>query len=202
VQQAFIVAVDPTFDVSGTTRSREQGNILPRQLVHQIHLLGTGLRDEAREMVMVPVLEQRASKAEIFELYLNRIYLGIDENVEIYGIYDAAREYFGKEPSDLTVSEAATLAGLLLPPKIDRPEDRPGAVGVRRNEVLGALLTSGVITSDDYAAAVRERLGFQPGINELPMSRRLPSPSDTVTIRLPPQYRPQPEPPEESERTR
>jgi hypothetical protein len=57
----------------------------------------------------------------------------------------------------------------------------------------------GRITLEEYAAAIEERLGFQPGISEMPMSRRLPTVRDTAVIRLPPEYRPLPAAPTERE---
>src|SRR5690606_16523627 len=104
---------------------------------------------------------------------------------------------FGKEVSQLTTSETATLAALLLEPRITDPEAFAGAVGVRRNEVLRGMLRAGHIDADEYRRAVMERLAFQPGVSELPMSRVRLTPEDTSVIRLPTQYRPQP--PQESD---
>jgi membrane peptidoglycan carboxypeptidase len=182
---SFLTVVDPGFEAGGSLRSRDEGNSIPRELVWEIHMLGDGLAGEAQALVMAPVLEQRASKREILELYLNRVQLGRAGEAPVFGVFHAAREYFGKDPQSLTLSEAATLAGMLLAPRIDQPQERPGAIGVRRNEVLAALLSVGAITTHQYAAAIVERLGFQPGLSELPMSRRLPSPTDTVVTRLP-----------------
>jgi membrane peptidoglycan carboxypeptidase len=198
VPRVFLAVVDPAFEGVGTLRSREDGSTLPRELVRQIHLLGNGLRGQARELVMGPVLEQRAGKQDLLEFYLNRVYLGIEHEVPIYGIHYAAREFFGKEASELTLGETATLAGLLLEPRIERPGERPGAAGVRRNEVLRSLAMAGLISAEEFAEAVAEPLGFQPGLTELPMSRRLPLRGDTATIRLPEQYRPRPEDEEEA----
>jgi membrane peptidoglycan carboxypeptidase len=175
VAAAFLAVVDPGFEEGGSLRARDEGNTIPRELIRQIHLLGSGLADEAKELVMAPVLEGRATKSEILELYLNRVQLGSTGDYPVYGVYHAAREYFGKDPRELTLSEAATLAGILLEPRIDEPQQKAGAVGIRRNEVLSV---------QQYQAAVAERLGFQPGIAQMPMSRRLPAPTDTVATRL------------------
>ena len=184
VPSAFLTVVDPGFESGGSFRSREEGNTIPRELVRQIHLLGDGIAGEAQELVMAPVLEQRLTKHDMLELYLNRVQLGSVGDFPIYGIYYAAREYFGKDPRELTRGEAATLAGLLLEPRIPQPEQKAGAIGVRRNEVLAVLLRSGEIGQNEYAAAVGERLGIQPGISEIPMSRRIPEPTDTVATRI------------------
>ncbi len=192
VPAAFLAVVNTGFEASGRLPGRGEGKTVSRELVRQIHLLGEGLTGEARELVMAPVLERRATESDLLELYLNRVYLGSTQEFEIYGIYHGSREYFGKDPWELTLSEAATLAGILLDPRIVRPDDVPGAIGARRNEVLHALTIVGAITAEEYSSAVQERLGFQPGISELPMSRRLPLASDTGVIRLPPEYRPNP----------
>lgn len=195
VPQAFMIVVDPGFDEGGPTSARdERRTTIPRELVRQIHLLDDGLGAEARELVMAPVLEQRATKQQLLELFLNRAYLGTAlGGYRIYGIHDAAAEFLGKRARELTLGEVASLAGLLLEPRIDRPDERPGAVGVRRNEVLRALLAAGYIDADQFAEATAERLAFQPGLREPPMTRRIATEADTAVIRLPPQYRVLPE---------
>lgn len=193
VPRAFIAVVDPGLETTGRFRGRNEGRTIPRELVRQIHMLDDGLFGSARELAMAPVLQRLAPDQELIELYLNRVALGHGADVAIHGVYHASREYFGKDARDLTLSEAATLAGLLLEPRIQRPADVPGAVGVRRNEVLRALLDEEEITTEEYSAAVGERLGFQPGLVAIPMTRNPPSAMDTSVIRLPPEYRPVPE---------
>jgi penicillin-binding protein 1A len=193
VPQAFISVVDPTFDQGGAVRRRDEGNSIPRDLVRQIHLLGSGLGGEARELVMAPVLQQRVGNRDLLELYLNRVYLGLAQEFPVFGIFHAADEYFAKAPQELTLGEAATLAGLLLSPRLERPEERPGAVGARRNEVLRNMMVAGYITPQQYQEAIAERLAFQPGLADLPMTRWVPGPTDTLVIRLPEEYRPRPE---------
>jgi penicillin-binding protein 1A len=188
VPRAFLTAVDPTFEDGGAVRARDESKTIPRELVREIHLLGNGLTGQAKELMMAPVLEHRASRREILELYLNRVYLGTSDDAPIYGIHYAAEEYLGKAPGSLTLGDAATLAGLLLEPRIDSPGDRVGAVGIRRNEVLRALASGGYITADEYRLAVAERLPFQPGLSEVPMSRKIFTPEDTAVSRLPRVY--------------
>ncbi|MEX2571134.1 MAG: transglycosylase domain-containing protein [Gemmatimonadota bacterium] len=186
VPPAFLATVDPGFLEGGALRTREQrATTIPRELVRQIHLLGESLTGEARELVMAPLLEQRMSKEQILELYLNRVYLGESRGYEVFGIHFAAQEYFGKVPEELTLGEAATLAGLLLDPRIDHPQESPGGVGIRRNEVLRTLLRAGDINQEAYSAALTERLAFQPGLEEMPMTRRIFTEADTAVIRLP-----------------
>jgi membrane peptidoglycan carboxypeptidase len=164
--------VDPTFQSRPPLGSQGDGTAtLPGDLVRQVHLLREGVGGEARALVMAPLLESRLPKREILELYLNRVYFGKSEGVEVFGVHHAARDFFGKEPQQLTLGESATLAGLLLEPRIRAPERSPGAVGARRNEVLRRMRAAGVISEADYRAATAEPLGFQPGVEDAPMSR-------------------------------
>lgn len=193
VTEAFLAVIDPAFLDAGALRTGEAGTTLSRELVRQVHLLPPTISGEARELVMAPVLENRTSKRALLELYLNRVYLGRQQGEPVYGIHYAAREYLDKEPDELTISEAATLAALLLQPRIEEPSRMPGAVGVRRSEVLRVLLRSGTITAAQYQEAIAEPLGFQPGLDRHPMSRPLDWGSEDRVIRLPEEYRPRPD---------
>jgi membrane peptidoglycan carboxypeptidase len=192
VPTAFLAVVDPAYLEAGSLRTGENGTTLARELVRQVHLVPASLGGEARELVMGPVLEHRTPKRGLLELYLNRVYLGREQGYPVFGLHHAAREYFDKAPEQLTLGETATLAGLLLSPRIDNPAAHAGAVGARRNEVLRVLRVGELITDAQYRSAVAEPLGFQPGLDELPMSR----PADwgrAETIRLPENLRPWPD---------
>lgn len=193
VPAAFVSVVDPAFFEAGALRTGGRGTTIARDLVSQVHLLGPGLGGEARELVLAPLLERRRSKQAILELYVNRVFLGNQHGYPVYGIHHAAAEYFGKRPEQLTLGEAATLAGLLLPPRIDDPDRSVGAVGARRNEVLRVLLTSGEITADRYRSAIAEPLAFQPGLAEQPMTRPRDWASPPEVIRLPENRLPRPD---------
>lgn len=170
VPAALIAVVDPSF-LERPAYNDLEAVTLPRQLVRQVHLLPRGLGGQGQELILGPLLENRLTKRAILELYLNRVYLGQDGEWPVFGVYHAAREYFGKEPTELTLSEAATLAGLLLPPRILDPANEPGAVGARRNEVLRQMLLEGAIDAEAYQSAIREPLQFQPGPEYEPMTR-------------------------------
>lgn len=192
VPAAFVAVVDPAFLETGTLRAGEEGTTLARELVRQVHLIPGSLGGEARELVMAPLLEHRTDKRELLELFLNRVYLGREQGYPVFGIHHAAREYFDKEPSQLSLGETATLAGLLLAPRIEDPDLRAGAVGARRNEVLRVMWLGELITAEQYRQAASEPLAFQPGLDEFPMTR----PADwgrEAVIRLPENLRPQPD---------
>ncbi len=187
VLAAFRGVVSPSAREAGRRGSGIGGTTLARDLVRQVHQLEPGPTGEARELAMGPILENRTSPESLLELYLNRIYLGDFHGYPIYGIQHAAQEYCGTTAEQLTVSQAATIAGLLLPPRIDNPEEVPGAVGARRNEVLRYLYLNGDLTDQQYSKAVAEVLGFQPGIENLPMTRPLDFGERTEVVRVPPE---------------
>jgi hypothetical protein len=190
VVEPFVAVVQPSLLRRGRVYPEEDGMTLARELVHQIHMIPRTFTGEARQLVMGPVLEQRLSSDALIELYLNRAYLGRPMGSPVYGLYQAAEEYFGKEPAQLTLSEAATLAGLLLSPRIDDPKGRVGALGPRRNEVLQVMLSGGLIGAEEHAAALAEPLGIQAGLDQMPFSRPADWGAEPEVIRLPPEFRP------------
>lgn len=186
VPQAFATVVDPTFEERRPLDEGAEGTTLSREMVRQIHLLRRNLAGEAREILMGPLLERRLSKSEVLELYLNRVFLGEVDGFPVYGIHHAAREFFGKRPEELSLAEAATLAGLLLPPRVTRPERQLGAVGARRNEVLRQMLLAGDITPAALQAATSEPLGFVAVAEYTPMTRPVGWNEPQEPLRLPP----------------
>ncbi|MBA4157500.1 MAG: transglycosylase domain-containing protein [Gemmatimonadetes bacterium] len=191
VPLAFMVVVDPTFLYRAPLDEGAEGRTLSRDLLRQVYLLRDDVGSQARELMMGPLLEARLSQGELLELYLNRVYLGEDEGWPVFGIFHGAREYFDKEPTQLTVGEAATLAGLVLPPRITDPQRAVGAVGLRRNEVLRAMRDAGAIDETEYSAALQEPLGFQPGLEHTPMTRPTdPGRREAEVIRVPLQASP------------
>lgn len=192
VPEAVLAVIEPRLLTESRLRAPTEGPSVARELVRQVHMLSNSLSGESRERLMGPVLEKRLSRMEIVELYLNRVYLGQAHGYPVYGVYHAAREYFEKLPGDLTLGEAATLAALLLEPRIDDPAQTVGAVGARRSEVLRVMLIGELITNEEYAAATAEPLGFQPGLEQMPMTRPVDWGESTGTIRLPPDRRPAP----------
>src|SRR6187401_1010156 len=95
---------------------------------------------------MSVILETRLSKQEIFTLYANQIYLGQQSGVSIYGVGEAASSYFGKDVSQLTLSEAAFIAGIIRSPNRYNPYKNIDRVKERRNQVLESMREAGAIT--------------------------------------------------------
>ena len=112
---------------------------------------------KAREAIMSLVLERRASKDEILELYLNDIYLGQRGSFAIHGVAEAARLFFGKDVANVSLSEAALIAGVIQNPSRS-PFARPEAAVERRNVVLRAMADEGFVSKDAADRAVREPL--------------------------------------------
>jgi penicillin-binding protein 1A len=107
-------------------------------------------------MILARRIEQRFTKEEILYLYLNQIYFGRGA----YGIGEAARSYFGVGVADLTVAQAAQLAGLPKAPSRFSPFNDPARAESRRRYVLGRMHEEGYIDSDSYAQAVAETPEF------------------------------------------
>ena len=91
---------------------------------------------KAAEVLITLHLEQKLSKEQIFEYYANQIDLGMRGSFSIRGFGEAAQAYFGKDVRDLTVAEAAVLAGIIQRPSWTNPVTRPERARQRRNVVL------------------------------------------------------------------
>ena len=113
-------------------------------------------RRKAREAELAIEMEQAYSKNEILMMYLNTINYGSGA----YGIEAAARHYFSKHASDLTVAEAATLVGIPQSPTYNNPETYPEQCTRRRNLVLSRMLDADVITDAEYESARSEELAL------------------------------------------
>jgi hypothetical protein len=166
---AFDAAADPTFQIRGA--AGEAGTPVSRHLISQVYMLEDDPRSYARGAVLAGRLEQRMSSDGVIELFLNRARLGTSGDWAVVGVQQAAEEYFGKSAAQLTLGEAATLAGLLLSPRLEEPERYPGPAGARRNEILRRLHLDGKISDQELVEATGERLGFQPGLAHRPMTR-------------------------------
>ncbi len=138
---------------------RQGGSTLTQQLMKNFFL--TSKRDwrrKAKEALMAYIAEQRYSKDQILENYINDIYLGQRGQEGIYGVWEAAEYYFSKEPRDLTIGEMATIAGMIRSPNGLNPLRHPRQAERRRNEVLGLMLEDGYISKAAYDQAVTEPL--------------------------------------------
>jgi penicillin-binding protein 1B len=115
-----------------------------------------------QEQFMALVLESRFTKEQILELYLNDIVLGQRGPFAIRGVAEAARIFFGKDVSNVTLPEAATLAGMIQAPSRLSPFSHPQRATERRNLVLNEMADAGFITAEAAAAARKEPLKLSP----------------------------------------
>jgi penicillin-binding protein 1B len=113
---------------------------------------------KAREGLMSLVLERKASKQEILELYLNDVYLGQRGSFAIHGVAEAARIFFGKDVANISISEAAVIAGVIQSPGGRSPFANPKRSTERRNVVLRAMADEGYITEAVATKSMREPL--------------------------------------------
>ncbi|WP_312571063.1 PBP1A family penicillin-binding protein [Brevundimonas sp.] len=172
VPAAFIAIEDrrfyhhPGFDPIGMMRAMatnvragrvvQGGSTLTQQLAKNLFLTpDQNLRRKVQELMLAVWLEMKFSKKEILALYLNRVYFGAGA----YGIEAASQRYFDKSAKDLTVGEAALLAGLLKAPSRYSPVSESERAAARATVVLNEMEEAGVIT-----AAQREQAVTQPVI--------------------------------------
>jgi membrane peptidoglycan carboxypeptidase len=127
------------------------GSTITQQLVGSTLGLKQGfdqsLEGKFQELAIAIRVEQQYSKEQIFELYLNQVYLGSYEGHSAYGIGTAAQFWFRKPARDLTLLEGATLAGMIKAPGDYNPILNPRKTLLRRNDVLNRMLGLGWIAS-------------------------------------------------------
>jgi len=103
------------------------------------------LERKMQEAFLAFVLERRASKEEILELYLNEVYLGQGGSFSLNGVGQAASRYFRKDVGNLTLPESAVLAGMIQLPNRYNPFRHPERATARRNAVIRAMNDAGFI---------------------------------------------------------
>jgi penicillin-binding protein 1A len=155
---------------------KQGGSTITQQIIKQTLLLGEeklgalGLDERGyeqvakarkykrkmKELILSVRLESELTKAEILSIYLNHIYLGHGA----YGVGAAARTYFGKDVEDLTVAEAAMLAGLVASPTKYAPHRNMQLARERQKYVLGHMREDKYISDADYQAALAEPIAL------------------------------------------
>ena len=135
---------------SGSLKFRQGGSTITQQLVKNTYLTSEKtLKRKFNEAMIALALEQRLSKQDIFALYCNEIYLGQRNGVGVRGVAQAARIFFGKELKDISLVEAATIAGLIQSPARYAPDRHPDAAKKRRDMVIAAMSRDGVVDSEE-----------------------------------------------------
>lgn len=133
----------------------EGASTITQQLVKNTHLgAERTLSRKLKEIALAMKIEEKYTKDEILSMYLSVIYFGAGA----YGIKAASRVYFGCTPDELTLSQAATLAGIVKNPSRYSPKNSVEEAEKRRNLVLDVMCREGYIRSDERDAAKREKI--------------------------------------------
>lgn len=115
------------------------------------------------EVVMAQEIEERYSKAEILEMYLNTVYFGEGA----YGIEEAAQTYFNKHASELNINEASMLAGIIAAPSKLSPVNGDQVMAKERQKyVIDEMFEDGLITSTERNIALQAKLTYSNGRDE------------------------------------
>ncbi|MDP3974451.1 MAG: transglycosylase domain-containing protein, partial [bacterium] len=134
-----------------TTGNLQGGSTITQQLVKSALLTPERtIRRKIKEIILALWTERIYSKSEILQMYLNQVPYGGSS----YGIEEASKTYFNKSAKNLTLSEAALLAGLPQAPSLYSPYANPDLAKSRRNNVLKNMLSERYITEDQYKKAI------------------------------------------------
>ncbi|UOF89766.1 PBP1A family penicillin-binding protein [Fodinisporobacter ferrooxydans] len=136
----------------------EGGSTITQQLAKMVYLnQSKTISRKIHEAILAAQIEHNFSKDEILEKYLNVVYLGDGQT----GVQDAAKDYFGVSAKDLTLDQAAVLAGLPKAPSYYDPFVNPKAALDRRNTVLDLMYKYGYITDQQRQQAEAQPLGLR-----------------------------------------
>ncbi len=202
IKQAFIASEDRRFnehrgvDPQGILRAIfsnvqagdlvEGGSTITQQLARLVFLnQDRNYGRKIREMRLAQKIEEKYTKNQILQQYLNLVYLGSGA----YGVADAAHAYFSQTPEQLTLAQAATLAGIVPAPSRYSPIENKELAKERRNDVLNKMADSGFITSEQAKMAIAEPLVIKSSPLKR-FNREAPYFTDYVLKQLP-QYVPE-----------
>ncbi|NES74607.1 MULTISPECIES: transglycosylase domain-containing protein [unclassified Okeania] len=150
------------------------GSTVTQQLARSVFRDYVGTEDslgrKVREAIVSFKIEAFYSKNDVLLNYLNKVYLGLD----LYGFEDASRFYFGKSAQDLTLSEAATLVGILPAPNTFNPVENYQLAIEKRDGVIYRMLTLGMIDQQEADRARRSRVEINPKAIEILQSTIAP----------------------------
>jgi penicillin-binding protein 1A len=143
IVRAFLVNLRAGATVQG-------GSTITQQLVKNLFLTPERtMQRKLQEMILAGRIENRLTKEEILELYLNRVYLGD----QAFGVDAAARRFFGKTAAELSLAEAAMIAGLPKAPSRSAPTENLARARERQQLVLHEMVQARFITEEERAAA-------------------------------------------------
>ncbi len=197
VIQAFIASEDHRFenhrgvDIHGVVRAAfsnllagevvEGGSTITQQLARIVFLnQEISMTRKIKEMRLAQKIEGKLTKEQILERYLNLVYLGSGA----YGVADAAWVYFSKPIDQLTVAEAATLAGIVPAPSVYSPIQNKAAATERRNLVLQRMEAEGFISAFQAQQAMAQPIALKPSEPKR-LQRKAPYFTDYIQRQLP-----------------
>ncbi|MBE8147030.1 transglycosylase domain-containing protein [Brevibacterium casei] len=149
VKNVLINASQADGDEQGIDRARDRSGV-------------SGMARKPREMRLAITVEKTFTKDEIMGRYLNIASYSGSPNV--YGVQAAARQYWGVDAAELSIAQAATLAGIVRNPYEYNPQKNPEAVIERRNLVLEKMAEYGYITADEQKEAAESGLDLKPNV--------------------------------------
>jgi penicillin-binding protein 1B len=139
------------------------GSTITQQLVKNVYLSSRRtLKRKAEEALIAMFVELRHGKRAVLEAYLNEIYLGRSGPANLIGLGAASRAYFNRDAAELTLAQAATLAGMIHSPGGTSPVEHPDRALERRNWVLQRMADLGWVKPDRVKQAQNEPLGVDP----------------------------------------
>ncbi|HZW13005.1 MAG TPA: penicillin-binding protein 1A [Noviherbaspirillum sp.] len=146
-----------------TNSSKQGASTITQQVARNFFLSSEQtLKRKIYEILLAWKIEQNLTKDQILEVYMNQIYLG----QRAYGFSSAAQIYFGKKLSELTVAEAAMLAGLPKAPSAYNPVANPKRARARQQYILQRMFHLGYISADEYEKAKEQTLKIKTGTSE------------------------------------
>ena len=152
--------------LANVNESRSQGaSTITMQVARNFYLpTEKTLTRKIYEILLALKIESHLSKDQILEVYMNQIYLG----QRAYGFAAAAEIYFGKSIKDLSIAEAAMLAGLPKAPSAYNPIANPQRATLRQQYIIERMLDNGYITAEQAEAAKAEKLSYRKRV-EVPL---------------------------------
>jgi penicillin-binding protein 1B len=151
--------------------ARQGGSSITQQLVKNLLLSPEQTwQRKISEAYMSVILETRLSKEKIFELYCNQVYMGQQAGFSVNGFGEASSAYFNKDVTNLTLPEAAFLAGLIRSPNRYNPYTKIETATARRNQVLDSMAEAGVVTQQEAQNAKETPLQVVPSRGRIDVS--------------------------------
>ena len=144
-------------------KHRQGGSTLTMQISRAFFLTPEKtIKRKMVEMLIATELEQKFSKEQIFEFYANQVPLGQRGSFAIGGFAEASRSYFNKDLKDISLPEAALIAGLIQAPSALSPYRHPERALERRNRVIESMVETGAITKEEAEKAKATPLKLAP----------------------------------------